>query len=76
MMEILLNKIPCMSGICPEVYLEKAFEKHGLMPEKRLENAKELGETSLMFLVHPTLNEDDMAVVADVVRSVAEKAFK
>jgi hypothetical protein len=29
-----------------------------------------------MFLVHPTLNEDDMAVVADVVRSVAEKAFK
>jgi dTDP-4-amino-4,6-dideoxygalactose transaminase len=76
MMEILLNKIPCMSGICPEVYLEKAFEKYGLMPEKRLENAKELGETSLMFLVHPTLNEDDMALVADVVRSVAEKAFK
>jgi dTDP-4-amino-4,6-dideoxygalactose transaminase len=76
MMEILLNKIPCMSGICPEVYLEKAFEKYGLMPEKRLENAKELGETSLMFLVHPTLYEEDMAVVAGVVKSVAEKAFK
>jgi dTDP-4-amino-4,6-dideoxygalactose transaminase len=77
MMEILKHDIHCMSGgVCPEVYLEKAFEKHGLMPENRLENAKELGETSLMFLVHPTLYEDDMAVVADVVKSVAEKAFK
>lgn len=75
-MDLLLNKVPCMTGICPEVYLEKAFEKHGLIPEIRLENAKELGETSLMFLVHPTLTTDDMAFIADVVRSVAEKAFK
>jgi hypothetical protein len=31
------------------------FEKEGLQPSTRLPVAKELGEKSLMFLVHPTL---------------------
>lgn len=52
--------IPCFSGSCSEIYLEKAFGAKGLQPPSRLKVAKELGETSLMFLVHPTLSVNDM----------------
>jgi dTDP-4-amino-4,6-dideoxygalactose transaminase len=52
--------IPCFSGSCSEIYLEKAFEKEGLRPDNRLRVARELGETSLMFMVHPTLTGQDM----------------
>jgi dTDP-4-amino-4,6-dideoxygalactose transaminase len=51
--------IPCFSGICSEIYLEKAFPEEW-RPPLRLQVAKELGETSLMFMVHPTLSEQDM----------------
>lgn len=47
--------VPCYQGSCSEVYLEKAFDDTGWRPEPRLPIAKRLGETSLMFLVHPTL---------------------
>ncbi|PUA27599.1 MAG: aminotransferase [Cellvibrio sp. 79] len=50
---------PCYQGSCSEVYMENAFANMRCVPEKRLANAKKLGETSLMFLVHPTLTEDD-----------------
>jgi len=49
--------VPCFSGSCSEVYLEKAFDNTAFRPAARLPHAKELGETSLMFLVHPTLRE-------------------
>jgi dTDP-4-amino-4,6-dideoxygalactose transaminase len=55
--EINLNGIPCYAGSCSEVYLEKAFDVTEFRPKNRLPVAKELGETSLMFLVHPTLTE-------------------
>lgn len=51
--------IPCFSGSCSEIYLEKAFL--GLAPKKVLPSARKLGETCLMFLVHPTLSDEDMA---------------
>ena len=51
--------IPCYSGSCSEVYLQAAFPAE-LRPLERLPIAKELGETALMFQVHPTLNEEDM----------------
>ncbi|WGZ96010.1 MAG: DegT/DnrJ/EryC1/StrS aminotransferase family protein [Candidatus Thiothrix putei] len=57
MAEINQRGVPCFSGSCSEVYLEKAFEHTGWRPAERLPIAKELGETSLMFLVHPTLDE-------------------
>jgi dTDP-4-amino-4,6-dideoxygalactose transaminase len=53
--------VPVFSGSCGEVYLEKAFD--GLRPASRLPVAKELGETSLMFLVHPTLGDRDIDAV-------------
>ena len=65
---------PCFSGSCSEVYLEKAFDREGFRPVKRLPVAKELGETSLMFLVHPTLTEKDMEAVASAVLKVMAEA--
>jgi dTDP-4-amino-4,6-dideoxygalactose transaminase len=47
--------VPCFQGSCLEVYLERAFDNTPWRPEKRLANAVELGETSLMFLVHQNL---------------------
>jgi dTDP-4-amino-4,6-dideoxygalactose transaminase len=62
--------IPCFSGSCSEIYLEKAFLDAGLGPQERLPVARELGETSLMFLVHPTLSEQDMRETVRVVEKV------
>lgn len=66
--------IPCRNGVCGEIYMEKAFEKAGLRPPKRLETARELGETSLMFMVHPTLAEAHMHDMADRMLSVLARA--
>ena len=52
--------IPVFSGSCSEIYLEECFKTSGLAPKKRLPVAKRLGETSLMFLVHPTLSKSNM----------------
>jgi len=52
--------IPCGSGTCPEIYLEKTFDRPGIRPQERLPVARELGQTSLMFLVHPTLSDRDV----------------
>jgi dTDP-4-amino-4,6-dideoxygalactose transaminase len=38
--------------------------------------AQELGETSLMFMVHPTLSADDMEDVVRAVKKVMEKVVK
>ncbi len=62
--------IPALSGSCSEIYLEKAFTNLGLGPRERLPVAKELGETSLMFLVHPTMTAEDTAKVADIAKKV------
>jgi dTDP-4-amino-4,6-dideoxygalactose transaminase len=66
--------VPCFSGICSEIYLEKAFDGNGLHPVERLPVARNLGETSLMFLVHPTLMEKDMETVVGAVQKVMAKA--
>lgn len=62
--------IPCFVGSCSEIYLEKAFDIQGLRPTERLKVAKELGETSIMFLVHPTLSEKDMEDTCKAVEKV------
>jgi dTDP-4-amino-4,6-dideoxygalactose transaminase len=62
--------VPTYVGSCSEVYLEKAFDNTGWRPKERLPTAKELGETSLMFLVHPTLLASEIhktqAVISEV----------
>jgi dTDP-4-amino-4,6-dideoxygalactose transaminase len=52
--------VPCFEGSCPEVYLEEAFKSSVNKQEGRLKNAKLLGETSIMLLVHPTLTNSDI----------------
>ncbi len=72
--EIRAQGVPCYSGICPEVYLEKAFDATGFRPAERLPVARKLGETSLMFLVHPTLTAADIATTRRVLADVFSRA--
>lgn len=66
--------VPCFSGSCSEIYLEKAFQSAGLGPASRHRVARELGETSLMFLVHPTLGQADMEEACRVAAEVLDEA--
>lgn len=66
--------VPCFQGSCSEVYLEKAFDETNWRPAQRLPVAKALGETSLMWLVHPTLTPAEIQKSADVLRSVLRQA--
>ncbi|MGL0822735.1 DegT/DnrJ/EryC1/StrS family aminotransferase [Vibrio vulnificus] len=68
--EINAAGVPAYQGSCSEIYLEKAFDNTPWRPTERLPNAMKLGETSLMFLVHPTLTAEEMAKTAAVVRDV------
>jgi len=74
MQEVAARGVPCMSGSCSEVYRERAFDGTGLRPTTPLPVAHELGETSLAFLVPPTLSPADLREVARVVREVIEGA--
>lgn len=62
--------VPCFQGSCSEVYMEKAFDGTGWRPARPLENAHILGETSLMFLVHPTLTDIEMEQTCKALKDV------
>jgi len=74
--EITQRGVPVFQGSCPEVYLEKAFDGTGWRPTQRLPNALQLGETSLMFLTHPTLTDEDIAKVRAVLTEVFDRAAR
>ena len=74
MQAIKAEGVPCFVGSCSEIYLEKAFVARRKHP--RLPVAKLLGETSLMFLVHPTLSDDHIAITYRAVGKVMAKAVK
>jgi len=65
--------VPCFTGSCSEIYLEKAFPEDW-RPAERLPIARQLGETSLMFLVHPTLSDEAVCATADIVEQVMNTA--
>ena len=67
--------VPCYSGSCSEIYLEKAFDQK-FRPNERLENARLLGETSLAFLVHPTLSSGDLEKTCSVLETILNLASK
>jgi hypothetical protein len=73
--EIVARGVACSSGSCSEIYLEKAFPPPW-RPAERLPVARELGETSLMFLVHPTLKPEQIAFACEGVKSVMAKATR
>ena len=75
---IQLNKFgaKAFSGSCSEIYLEKCFKNKNASPKERLTSARILGDTSLMFLVHPTIREKEMKKYAQIIKEVLLKAAK
>lgn len=72
--ELVSRGVPAFSGSCSEVYLEKAFDNTGWRPAVRLPNAVALGESSLMFLVHPTLTADEIELTCATLTQVMHEA--
>jgi dTDP-4-amino-4,6-dideoxygalactose transaminase len=68
--------VPCFQGSCSEVYLEKAFDGTGWRPAERLPVARELGETSVMFLVHPTLTDEEIGKTCAAITQVLGDASR
>jgi dTDP-4-amino-4,6-dideoxygalactose transaminase len=76
MQAIVERGVPCFSGSCSEVYKEKAFDNTNFRPAQPLGNAIELGDTSLMFLVHPTLKPAEVDKCCDVLSEVMDEACR
>jgi len=73
MQDINAQNVPCFSGSCSEVYLEHAFDDTPWRPAQRLKNAQQLGETSLMFLVHPTLSDESINKTVTAIEQVIHR---
>lgn len=71
--EMTARGVGVMQGSCSEVYLEKAFDGTGLRPAQSLPVARQLGQTSLMFLTHPTLTDEDVEMQCEAIRDVLRK---
>ena len=74
--EITSMGYPGLSGSCSEIYLERCFRDAGMSPLHRLPVARELGESSILFLVHPTITTEQMELYVTAVRSVLLRATK
>ncbi len=76
--ELRTQRVNCFAGTgsCSEIYREDAFANVNMQPTQRLPMAAELGNSSLMFLVHPTLEADDMHEVLQRVRDIMARATK
>ena len=76
MIEIAGQDVPCFSGSCSEIYREKAFTSGGFGPIAPLPVARELGETSLMFMVHPGLTPASLDQTTRIAADVLMRAGK
>jgi dTDP-4-amino-4,6-dideoxygalactose transaminase len=67
------NGVPGWSGGCPEIYREAALKGmcHPVLPV-----ARELGETSIMLPVHPTLTDEDLDEIVQTIRKVLAAATR
>lgn len=66
--------VPCFHGSAPEIYLERAFDSTPSRPAQRLPVARALGETSIAFLVHPTITDDQIERAVEAIHAVAREA--
>lgn len=73
---IVSEGVPAYQGSCSEIYKEKAFDNTSWRPKHPLANAVTLGETSIMFLVHPTLKQDELIKMKNVIRNILIQASK
>ena len=74
--ELAEHGTPAFQGSCSEVYLERAFDRTGFAPAQRLPVARELGETSLAFLTHPSLTADDLDRMRTAIAKVLAQATR
>lgn len=72
--EVNARGVPAYQGSCSEVYRERAFDGTPWRPQQHLAIAKDLGETSLMFLIHPTLTDAEINKTCAVLRAVLSDA--
>ncbi len=71
--EVHSRGVPCFTGTCPEIYREQAFTNlYG--PQPRLPVASELGETSVMMIIHPGITAQQCTDSAEIVRAVMSMA--
>ena len=74
--EVVAAGVPCFSGSCSEIYRERAFREAGIGPPERHPVARELGETAIALLVHPTLEDNAIDRTVEVVCRVVTSATK
>lgn len=74
--EINTQGMPCLAGVCPEIYREQAFVRMGWGPAASLPVANDLGQRSILLLVHPTMSSEDIELYAAVVVDVLKKAMR
>jgi dTDP-4-amino-4,6-dideoxygalactose transaminase len=74
--ELVAKGVAVLHGTCSEVYLEKAFDGTPFRPQERLPVARELGETSLMFLTHPTMTDEEVASARQAIGEVLASASR
>lgn len=74
--EISARGVPCLHGSASEVYLERAFDGSPSRPLQRLPAARELGETSICFLTHPTLTDEEVARTCAAIDAVVTEATR
>ena len=67
---------PGFTGSCSEIYLEKCFKKIEYEKKGNLKNAVELGKSSFMFLVHPTISNDEMHIYSKTISNLFKKSLK
>lgn len=70
---LIADGLPGWSGSCPEIYREGAYQHLG---HQSLSVASELGETSIMLPVHPTLSPENMKEIGEAIVRVANQASK
>lgn len=69
--------VPCMGGSCWNITEEKAFKDiGGTKTAQELPGAAFLKDRSLMFLVHPTLEIDDIHLTIEAVANVMAQAVR
>jgi dTDP-4-amino-4,6-dideoxygalactose transaminase len=68
--------VPCFQGSCSEIYREKAFDNLDCVPKDRLPNARILGESTLVLLIHPTLTSNEIDAMCNVIDSVFSRVEK
>ena len=74
--ELVAAGVQVLHGTCSEVYLEKAFDGTPFRPAQRLPVARELGETSLMFLTHPTMTDAELDQAERAIATVLTAASR